>query len=1765
MSSRNNINGKLNLPSLNLPKLEHIIDYHPLTVTPDTDVRDGITLMNCPLAMTNSSGCVAVEGEQSSCILVVEESQLIGIFTDQHIVKLAANQVEFSGLKIADMMSTDVITITNTKVKDIFTPLLLLRQHQMSHLPVVDDRGKLIGLVTDKTIYNVFLSANLLKSASLTGVMTKQFVLAPTRISILRLVQLMVEYDVNCGILVEQQPDNLSIPVGIITEGDIRQFQILGIDFGQTPAESVMSTPLFSLSPSDSLWYAHEQMQRHHVHRLVVVGKQGELLGIVTQSNFLQALDPVEMSGLIVALQQKIEEQGLQLKEANQRLQQEVALRQQAEAALHQANEELETTVTQGSAELDRRMQQNSRYVNTSLQEEISKRQGLEAEYYKSEEKLRYLTENLQAVIWIGEVDSQNNLYVSPAYEEIWGRSCQSLLQQPTSWLDAVHPQDREYVNLQMQEQLRGRRIDMEYRILRPDGSLRWIWNRGFAIPNPQGDVELIGGIAEDITERKLAESALRESEERFRQLAENIQDVFWISEPENRKLIYVSPTYEKVWGRSCEAVYADYMQWLNAIHPDDFQRVQTAVFESLPRGDYDQQYRIIRPDGSVRWIRDRGFAISNQEGECQRFAGVAEDITDSKLVETALQQQIQRERLLADIARNIRKSLNLVDVLNTTVQQVRQFLGTDRVFILRFESDGRGTVVVESVGTGWTSLLSTTIYDQSLSEIYVAPHQHGEIAFNENIYTAELNPDYVELLTHFQVKANLTVPIFQGEGIWGLLIAHHCCDTRQWHREEIELLQGLATHVSIAIQQSELYQQTHSELIERSKAELALKESEVRFRVLSEASPIGICQTDAQGRCIYANARCLEITGLTWAEILGDGWRQAIHPGDRATVTAQWDTCVLAGRDYLGEFRVLTPQRKVRWVYTQAATLYSETGEFLGLVCTYEDITERKRVEKKLQSQLKRERLVANITQRIRQSLNLEEVLNTTVEEVRQFLLADRVFIYKFEGDFSGQVLVESVVEGWLSTSGVQIWDSYFMETQGEEYRQGRIQAIADIYTAKLSECHFDLLLQFQVRAHLVVPILQGEKLWGLLVANQCSAPRRWQRTEIDLLKQLSAQVGIAIQQSELYQHLQAELIERKQAEEALRESEERYRSVIAIMQEGIVLHDADGSISACNASAERILGISVDEILGRKSVDQRWRAIHEDGSPFCGESHPAMITLRTGKPCSGVIMGIHKPNGELTWILVNSQPLLSEGSTTVHGVVCSFSDISEHKFAEEKIREQAALLDVTTDAIFVRDLQQQILFWNKGSQRVYGFCAAEALGKDANQLLSRNISPQLTQAIKTVVEKGAWQGELQKITKSGKEITVECRWSLIRDEAGKPKSILTVDTDITEKKQLEQQFLRAQRLESLGNLASGIAHDLNNILTPILSSAQLLSLKLDNIDERNQQLLKIIEDNSKRGADLVKQILTFARGAEGRRIPLQLAHLLTEIEQIVNRTFPKSIHLTKDIPTGTLWTVLADPTQIHQVLMNLCVNARDAIVGGGNIHVSGENLYVDENFAKMNLEAKEGPYVLITVTDNGLGIPTYLLDRIFEPFFTTKEPGKGTGLGLSTAIGIVKNHGGFVKVSSEVGKGSQFQIYLPAMAGSATQQMEDLQLVSGNGELILVADDEASIQEITTSSLEDYNYKTLSANDGIEAIALYAEHKNNISLVIMDMIMPFMDGLTAIRTMEKMNPEVKIIAVSGLASNMGLAENAGVKAFLNKPYTVKELLMTIHQVLRE
>ena len=513
---------------------------------------------------------------------------------------------------------------------------------------------------------------------------------------------------------------------------------------------------------------------------------------------------------------------------------------------------------------------------------------------------------------------------------------------------------------------------------------------------------------------------------------------------------------------------------------------------------------------------------------------------------------------------------------------------------------------------------------------------------------------------------------------------------------------------------------------------------------------------------------------------------------------------------------------------------------------------------------------------------------------------------------------------------------------------------------------------------------------------------------------------------------------------------------------------------------------------------------------------------------------------------------------------------ELEQRRRAETAIRERETQLRTALDAAamgtWIWNITTDEVILSERSQSILGFNPDDTCTLDAiRERIHPQDLPQINERSKQAITSGGlYEIETRIILADGKQRWLTARGHVLLNSTGLSMRMVGVVADITEKKLLEEQSSRHQRLENIGSLAGGVAHDLNNIFTPIMMSVQLLPVTLAQIDPRSRELIQMLENNVKRGSALVQQVLSFAKGIEGKRGIVQVKHLIEDIRQIAKETFPKSIQIKSDIASN-LWAVKGDATKIHQILLNLAINARDAMPDGGILNFSVANLSVDPEYVRNRPQAKVGAYIVISIADTGIGIPPSNLEQIFEPFFTTKATKGGTGLGLATVNNVVREHDGFIDVISQTGEGTQFNVFIPATEVVKAESNESLAIPRGKGELILVADDEATIREITKASLETHNYRVLTASNGIEAVAAYVREQSEIAVVLMNMLMPDMDGATAIRTLQTINPDVKILAVSGhnFSSKSFSDRNLKIEGFLAKPYTTQALLQKIGKVV--
>lgn len=634
-----------------------------------------------------------------------------------------------------------------------------------------------------------------------------------------------------------------------------------------------------------------------------------------------------------------------------------------------------------------------------------------------------------------------------------------------------------------------------------------------------------------------------------------------------------------------------------------------------------------------------------------------------------------------------------------------------------------------------------------------------------------------------------------------------------------------------------------------------------------------------------------------------------------------------------------------------------------------------------------------------------------------------------------------------------------------------------------------------------------------------------------------------------------------------ALRETEEAYRRLFDLTPLPMCVRDAEAMrYLEVNHAALATYGYTREEFL---AMDCRLLLAPQETGRFedyIALRNPSQIESYAGR-------WVHRrKDGGLITVEAWSHALVFHGRPARLVVV---RDITEQLRAEADIRlgrERFQLIaGATSDAIWDWDFEANTLWWGESFYTLFGYNPAEF--GNALSAWAEAVHPDDRERVVRSLEDArdlscdSWREEYRFRRKDGGYATVVDRARIVRDASGKPHRMVGGMTDITEQCRLQKQYLRAQRMESIGTVAGGIAHDLNNMLAPILLAVEMA--RLQGPSPGVERYLGTIETSARRSADLVRQVLTFARGVEGQRVPVRAGHIVQEAARFATETFPRNFRIITECASD-LWTIQADATQLNQVLLNLALNARDAMPTGGQILFAAQNLRVDADLAASNSHAQPGPHVVLSVSDTGTGIAPQHLDHIFEPFFTTKEVGKGTGLGLPTVHAIIREHGGFITVQSELGVGSVFRVHLPARpelppAAPATPA-QPTPARPGEGELILIIDDEVSLRDLTRHTLESRGYSVIEAGDGAEGVALFAQHRDRVVLVLTDMAMPVMDGTATINALHRIEPRLPIIATSGHdpSGRLNPSIQAEIRHFLPKPFNADQLLAAIHLGLR-
>jgi len=714
-----------------------------------------------------------------------------------------------------------------------------------------------------------------------------------------------------------------------------------------------------------------------------------------------------------------------------------------------------------------------------------------------------------------------------------------------------------------------------------------------------------------------------------------------------------------------------------------------------------------------------------------------------------------------------------------------------------------------------------------------------------------------------------------------------------------------------------------------------------------------------------------------------------------------------------------------------------------------------------------------------------------------------------------------------------------------------------------------------------LVQPLMEMLMAYALAFREQLEYRRKTEeilRRSSDELERLVEKRTAAL--SRANQELEGEITRRKQVEGALqkaneelehrvevrtrelRESELRIRSIFDALEESVLTITPDGIVEDINPATERIFGYTKDELVGH-STD----LLHVDHERYLEFERRIKQAFDWGE---SAVFEFHAKRREgKIFPTEHSVSLLTGDDGGPIGIVSVVRDITDRKLAEEALRESEiryrSLFNDSRDGVYVTTRDGRLVEANQAFLDLFGYTREEMM---AMAIRDTYLNPADRARFKEDIEQtgSVRDYELKLRRKDGSEIECLVTSSVKRADDGSIIGYQGIIRDVTERKRLEQQLLQAQKMESLGTLAGGIAHDFNNLLTVILGYAELLLVDREKSNPGFADI-QIISSAARRGADLVRRILTFSRHIETRRRPIDLNHELKHAEKLLTRTVPKMIkielHLEEDLKR-----INGDPAQVEQALLNLAVNAQHAMPDGGKLTIKTENVTLDEDYCKGVPELEPGQHVLLAVSDTGHGMEKEILDHIFEPFFTTKKTGEGTGLGLSMVYGIVKNHDGHIACYSQPGEGTVFNIYLPVAQTEELSDMETAREVLRFGtETILLVDDEEIIGQLGRRLLSRAGYNVLVAGNGQEALKVYRKKQSDISLIILDLIMPEMGGKQCLDELLKIDPAVKVVVSSGFSPDRPTKDilEKGAKAFVGKPFNADELLKTVRQVLDE
>lgn len=1477
---------------------------------------------------------------------------------------------------------------------------------------------------------------------------------------------------------------------------------------------------------------------------------------------------------------------------------------------------------------------------------EITDRKQQEAQLKESESRFRQLAENIRQVFYLTDQTKGKLLYISPSYETIWQRSCESLYAQPASYIDAVMEADHPVVIQAYQDQLQGHNTEIEYRIVRPDGSVRWILDRTFVVQAAQGKGRVCG-IAEDITQRKQTEIALQQ-ETAFNQLIAEIShrlvDVNADNLPaETQRML--ERIGQLTQADSCALFRLDFENQVMVMEqewvPPD-RRAYQAEAQALPFAVFPWSVSLIQsqqicyvsdmeqapPSAVVDVAHWQQFGIKAtlgipfiQQSTVIGFLGVASSTQPMDWTPEAIRLLTILTQTLANARERVQTATEL-QVTSTRLQQAQRiaqignwelnhstgdlywseevfriFELDPQVFLPSYEAflviihpedrealsrayaqhlqdgfpygvnhrlqlpDGRIKYLQEQCETVFSEsgqpLISTgTVQDvtplkqienqlQALNEdlehqvrqrtqeiwdfqlaldesaLVAITDAQGVITYVNDRFCEISGYSRAELLgqTHRLISSGEHSPSFF-HNLWQTIRAGQI-----WRGEICNLtkkgdrywLAGTIVPFLDASRQPYQYLAIRFDITDRKQAEMQLQTLSNRLSIALDAGEIGCWEWNIVDNALTWDKRMFELYGHppTTERVPYTIWSEGVYEPDRAATETLLHQTVAGKTEFSTEFRVLHPNGAIAFIKAYGLVIRDQAGQPQKMIGVNFDITQQKTAELALRHQAEKETLLRQISQRIRQTLDLSTTFNTACQEIRDFLRVDRVAIFQFYPDSGyddGEFVAESLNEGFSSVLAIPVHDHCFGEGYSLSYIQGHFQAVEDVLNSDLQDCHKAVLAQFQIRANLVMPLLQGQVLWGLLCIHTCTAPRRWQPQEIELVQQTSQQLAIAIQQANLYDQIQRELAVRQQAEALIREELQRQQGFSEIIQAIRSSFDLTEILAQVTALVKTVFeGDRV--IVFCLYADGRSQILEEAVAPDL----PHLKDMQWQ---------------DEVW----SQEILDcywQGNPRI--VPDVMQDPWTDCLREYSLAGQIQSKMVAPILLEVTDPEAHRWLAPDNTNKLWGILVVHACrGKRQWQTREAQLLQQIANQLAIAIQ----QAHLfQQLTASNQE--------LVRSNEALAKAT-----------RLKDEFL------------ANMSHELRTPLTSILGMSEALQEKtFGEINSRQDKALKQIEKSGRHLLDLINDILDFAKIEAGKLEldlrPVNLTQIchdsLTMMQQLAEA---KNIQLQKqiDLPLSLL---TLDERRAFQCLLNLLSNAVKFTPQGGTVTLT------------LTLDKEE---VAIAVCDTGIGIASEHFDKLFRPFeqidSRLSRQYEGTGLGLALVKRIMEAHQGRVTVTSHLGQGSCFTLYFPYRPTSAPQSLslptitpETLLRTATKQPVILLADD----NEVNRDTLHDYltqkGYRLVIATDGEEALAL--AQSCHPDLILMDVQMPKLNGLMAIAQIRS-TPEiaqVPIIALTALAmpGDQERCLAAGANEYLTKPIRFRLLTKTMDQLLEK